>query len=580
VWPDDLTIRPRQELDEVQRELAAIDGVTILIYDQICAAEKRRRRKRGEMEDPDRRILINELLCEGCGDCGVKSNCVSIQPLETEFGRKRMIDQSSCNKDYSCVEGFCPALVSVYGARPKKAAPAEAQADVPLPRPVLPEIGKPYGILVTGVGGTGVVTIGAILGMAAHLEGKGCGSIDMAGLAQKGGAVFSHVKIGAKLDDIHAIRVAAGEADLILGCDLVVSSTKRVLAAIRKDETGVLVNTAEIYPGDFTRNADFSLPIERIKRTIRESAGGGVTFVDATGIARVLLGNSIAANMFMLGLAWQKGFVPLEDDSILHAIALNGEAVAMNQEAFLWGRRYAADPASITALITPHRHEAPAVTLEEQIARRVAFLTAYQDATYAAHYREAVAAVARIEREKTPGKTALTEAVMRYLFKLMAVKDEYEVARLYTDGSFAQQAAEAFDGDLRFAFHLAPPLLARKNAKGEPIKSTFGSWILPLFRTLAALKGLRGTVFDIFGYTQERRDERRLIAEYENLIEELTATLTPETHELAVALASIPEKIRGFGHVKLRHLTAAKAEEAALLEQWRAGPPPVKMAAE
>ena len=331
-WPAGLTIRDRHDLDDVQRELAATPGVTVLIYDQACAAEKRRRRKRHELAEPDRRVIINELVCEGCGDCGVKSNCVSIQPLETEFGRKRVIDQSSCNKDFSCVEGFCPSFVTVHGARPKKAQ-LKQDLDLPLPpRPATPAIGaRPYGILVTGVGGTGVVTIGAILGMAAHLEGKGCGSIDMAGLAQKGGAVTSHVKIAANPDDIHAIRVAAGEADLVLGCDLLVTGSRKALAAMRKGETGVVVNTAEIYPGEFTRNADFTLPSERIKAAIRRAAGERAHFIDATGLATALLGNSIAANMFMLGHAWQQGLVPLDDASVLRAIELNGEAVEMNQ---------------------------------------------------------------------------------------------------------------------------------------------------------------------------------------------------------------------------------------------------------
>jgi indolepyruvate ferredoxin oxidoreductase len=584
-WPAGLTVSHRRDLDAVQRELAAIPGVTVLIYDQTCAAEKRRRRKRGEMPDPPRRVFINELVCEGCGDCGVKSNCVSVQPLETEFGRKRIIDQSSCNKDYSCLDGFCPALVSVHGGRLRKAEaqPLEGFPDLPSPR--IPEIGaKPYSILVTGVGGTGVVTIGAILGMAAHLEGKGCGSIDMAGLAQKGGAVYSHVKIGAKPDDIHAIRVAAGEADLILGCDLVVSGTKKVLAAVRKDETGVVVNTAEIFPGDFTRNPDFSLHAERIQRAIRQAAGRRTHFIDATGIAFALLGNSIAANMFMLGYAWQKGLVPLGEGSLLRAIELNGEAVKMNQAAFLWGRREAAGPAAVEAIAAPLRRQTPSqrlsASLDEIIKRRAAFLTAYQDGAYAARYTALVKQAREREHAILPGRQSLAEAVARYYFKLLAIKDEYEVARLYSDGSFEQQIAAAFEGGPRLEFHLAPPFLGRRNAQGEPVKSSFGPWIMPLFRTLARLKGLRGTGFDIFGYTKERRAERQLIADYEDLIAEILKSLTPENHAIAVALASIPEKIRGFGHVKLRHLQAAKAEEQSLLEQFRAGPAPAKLAAE
>ncbi len=584
-WPQGVEIRDRHELDSVQRELAATPRVTVLIYDQTCAAEKRRRRKKKLMPDPDRRVVINELLCEGCGDCGATSNCVSIQPLETEFGRKRMIDQSSCNKDFSCLDGFCPALVTVHGAQPRKAKVQGTHHFPDPPGPAIPAIGaKPYGVLVTGVGGTGVVTIGAILGMAAHLEGKGCGSIDMAGLAQKGGAVYSHVKIGAKPEDIHAIRVAAGEADLVLGCDLVVSASKKVLAAVRKGETGVVVNTAEIFPGDFTHNPDFSLHAHQIKRAILHAAGDGVYFVDATGVAAALLGNSIAANMFMLGFAWQKGLVPLEDSSLLRAIALNGEAVEMNQAAFLWGRREAADAAAVEAIAAPLRGTASVQTLsrslDELIERRVSYLTAYQNEDYAERYLSLVKRVEEAEQAKVPGNDDLAVAVARYYFKLLAIKDEYEVGRLYSDGAFAKQIAAAFEGEPRLEFHLAPPLLGRKNAQGEPVKSSFGPWIVPLFRLLASLKWLRGTVFDIFGYMEDRRSERKLITDYEILMNEILQVLSLENHAIAVALASMPEKIRGFGHVKARHLDAAKAEQQSLLQQFHSSPVPIKLAAE
>ncbi|HTV31719.1 MAG TPA: indolepyruvate ferredoxin oxidoreductase family protein [Methylocella sp.] len=584
-WPEGLVIEHRRALDRVQRELAATPGVTALIYDQTCAAEKRRRRKKKEMPDPPRRVFIHELLCEGCGDCGAKSNCVSIQPLETEFGRKRIIDQSSCNKDYACLEGFCPALVTIEGATPRKVRPRADAAFPALPVPKIPTIGpKPYGILVTGVGGTGVVTIGAILGMAAHLEGKGCGSIDMAGLAQKGGAVYSHVKIGARPEDIHAIRVAAGEADLVLGCDLVVSANRKVLAAVRRNETGFVVNTAEIFPGDFTHDPDFSLHSERLKLAIRETAGSRVSFIDASGIATALLGNSIAANMFMLGFAWQKGFVPLEESSLLRAIALNGEAVEMNEAAFLWGRREAVDSMAVEAAAAPLRH-GPAVeplsrTLAERIDKRADYLRAYQNEAYAARYLSFVRQVEEAERSKVAGTEELAKAVASAYFKLLAIKDEYEVARLYTDGRFAESLDAAFEGKPRLSFYLAPPLFSPKDDQGKPIKIRFGSWIRPLLRGLAALKGLRGTPLDIFGYLKERRAERKLIEDYENLMREILGQLTPENHALGVLIAAIPEKIRGFGYVKMRHLQEAKAEEQALLEQFRAGPAPVKLAAE
>ncbi|HEY7383612.1 MAG TPA: indolepyruvate ferredoxin oxidoreductase family protein [Beijerinckiaceae bacterium] len=592
-WPSGVTIHHRDELDAVQRQLATVPGVTVLIYDQTCAAEKRRRRKRGEFPDPDRRVIINDLVCEGCGDCSVQSNCVAVQPLETEFGRKRVIDQSNCNKDFSCLRGFCPSFVTVHGAKPKKTlAPARSQGAVEgsggsLPEPPRPAIERTYNIIVTGVGGTGVVTIGAILGMAAHLEGKGCGMIDMAGLAQKGGAVYSHVRLANTPDDIHAIRVSAGAAHLILGCDLVVTGTKRVLASVKDGQTALVVNTAEILPGDFTRNADFSLPAERIKRAIVTAAGREhVAFVNATAIATALLGNAIAANMFMLGYACQKGYVPLSSASIEQAIVLNGEAVEMNRDAFAWGRRAALEPDRVAELMkqsaapTPSRRLSE--TLDEVIARRVAFLTDYQSRRYAARYRSAVERVRARETEAVANATALTEAVARNLFKLMAYKDEYEVARLYSNGHFAKQVEAAFEGqNLRYEFHLAPPLLARRDrATGVPRKMSFGPWMMNVFGLLAKFRRLRGTPLDVFGYTRERRTERRLIRDYEKLLAEIRDKLTPANHAVAVGLASIPDKIRGFGHIKTRHLEAAKKEEAELLERFRAPAASLAVAAE
>jgi indolepyruvate ferredoxin oxidoreductase len=588
-WPRGLTIHHRDELIPIQQELAAIPGVTVLIYDQTCAAEKRRRRKRGRFPDPDKRVIINELVCEGCGDCGVKSNCVSVQPLETEWGRKRTIDQSSCNKDFSCVKGFCPSFVTVHGAKLKRGTGiAGVQALTPLPDPELPAIAKTYDIIVTGVGGTGVVTIGGILGMAAHLEGKGVGILDMAGLAQKGGAVYSHIRIAERSEDIHAIRIAAGGADLVLGGDIVVAGNKKVLAAVKHGRTEMVINLAEVLPGDFTRNADFSLPTERLKRAILADAGAEKThFIDATRAATALLGNSIGSNIFLVGYAYQLGAIPLSAASIMQAIELNGEAVEMNQVAFHWGRRAACEPAAVEALIKPAPEAlSDARTLsrsfEEMVARRVAYLTAYQNAAYATRYRRWVEETKAVEAARTPGKSGLADAVGRYLFKLMAYKDEYEVARLYADDSFTKQVSSELGGEhLRLYVHLAPPLLARADKlTGEPKKMTFGPWIFPLFRLLAKCKFLRGTAFDPFGYTAERRREHALVREYEMMLEEVLARLNPDNHDVAVALAAIPEKIRGFGHVKTRHLKAAKAEEAALLEQLRAGPAPLLKAAE
>ena len=588
-WPRGLTVHHRDELDALQLDLTTVPGVSVLIYDQTCAAEKRRRRKRGTFPDPDKRVVINDLVCEGCGDCGVKSNCVSVQPLMTEWGRKRTIDQSSCNKDYSCVNGFCPSFVTVHGAKLKKGEGVAEPANWPaLPSPSLPLTNHPYSIIVTGIGGTGIVTIGAIVGMAAHLEGKGAGVIDMAGLAQKGGAVYSHIRIANTPDEIHAIRVAAGGADLVLGGDSVVAGTKKVLGAIKAGHTRVVVNTAEFLPGDFTRNADFSLPTERLKRAITTAAGPGQShFVDASRLATALLGNSIGGNMFMLGYAYQAGALPLSAEAIERAIEMNGEAVAMNVAAFRYGRRAVVDPAALEALVKPAPELANdslklSQSFAETVDRRETFLTAYQSARYARRYRALVEKMRNAEAIKVPGQTALSEAVAQYLFKLMAYKDEYEVARLYTDTLFVERVKSGFEGDnLRFEFHLAPPLLARRDkVTGEPKKMSLGPWMLDVFRVLAKFKFLRGTPFDPFGYTAERRTERRLIAEYYDLLADVAERLTPDNHHLAVALAALPEKIRGFGHVKQRHLAAAKAEEKALREQFDAGSAPFLKAAE
>ncbi len=595
-WPAGLSIHHRDELDEVQRELAEVGGVSVLIYDQTCASEKRRRRKRGAFPDPDKRVIINDLVCEGCGDCSVKSNCVAVQPLETEFGRKRKIDQSNCNKDFSCVKGFCPSFVTVHGAKPKKmepaAIPAAALPAGELPEPAVPGIDKTFNVLVTGIGGTGVITVGQIMGMAAHLEGKGLGLIDMAGLAQKGGAVTSHLRLANRQQDITSIRVTAGMADLVLGCDLVVTGSKKVLGAMKAGRTAAVVNTAEVMPGDFARNADYSLPAERLKRAIANAAGArteqgpGLSFVDATEAALALLGNAIGANMFMLGYAWQTGRVPLSRASLRRAIELNGEAVKMNLDAFEWGRRAAAQPEAIRAIIAASKTSADTTelsqTLDEMVARRIAFLSDYQDAAYAKRYRDQVERVRAAEARAVPGSTALTETVARSLFKLMAYKDEYEVARLYTNGHFAKQIASTFEGEnLRFEFHLAPPLLARVDPHtGEPKKMSFGPWMLKAFGVLARFKGLRGTAFDVFGYTHERKVERQLIADYMALLDELVAGLDAANHATALGLAGIPGKIRGFGHVKARHLEAAKKEEAELLARFRSPAPVLAQAAE
>ncbi|HWH49339.1 MAG TPA: indolepyruvate ferredoxin oxidoreductase family protein [Burkholderiales bacterium] len=587
-WAPGVTIHHRDDYDQVQREFREVPGLSVIVYDQTCAAEKRRRRKRNQYPDPAKRAFINDLVCEGCGDCGVKSNCVSVLPLETEFGRKRTIDQSSCNKDYSCVNGFCPSFVTVHGGgvRKGRSAPAGQNVDTLFPavaEPRLPSLAQPYGIMVTGVGGTGVVTIGAIVGMAAHLEGKGFGGLDMAGLAQKGGSVWSHLQIAANPADIKTVRLGSGGARLVLGCDLVVTASQKTLDTARTG-TRVVANTHQQMTGQFTRDANMQFPAQSLKRTIIKGVGeGNAEFVDATRIATALIGDSIATNMFMLGYAFQKGLVPVSSAAINKAIELNGAAVKMNQAAFLWGRRAAADLAAVERLVAPKTETIAATTmsqtLEEMIARRVEFLTGYQNAAYTERYRSLVERVKQAESAKAKGLTGLAEAVARYFFKLLAYKDEYEVARLYADPAFMEKIRLQFEGDYKLHFHLAPPLFSKRDPiTGELRKSEYGNWVFSAFKVLAKLRGLRGTPLDIFGYTPERRMERRLIGEYEAVIDEIIAKLGPDNHALAVKIASIPEEIRGYGHIKDRNLQTAKAKEVELLTAFRS-PEKVKSAA-
>jgi indolepyruvate ferredoxin oxidoreductase len=567
----------RRDLDKVQRELRDVQGTTILLYDQTCAAEKRRRRKRGTFPDPAKRVVINELVCEGCGDCGVKSNCVSVVPVETEFGRKRAIDQSSCNKDYSCVEGFCPSFVTVNGGalrKPKRASATDLPA---LPDPALPDTRQPYGILVTGIGGTGVVTIGALLGMAAHLEGKGTSVLDMTGLAQKNGSVVSHVRIADAPEQLHATRIAAGEARLVLACDIVTGVGDEALAKMQKGVTRALVNTALVMPAQFTRDPDLRFPLGSMEQEIKDAVGPGeAEFLDATRLATGLMGDSIATNLFMVGYAYQRGLLPVGEAAIRKAIELNGTAIESNLQSFRWGRLAAVDPARVAAAAFPAEAKPESQqlsqTIDEAIERRVRFLTGYQDAAYAKRYTDFVARVRAVEAQKQPGATDLSEAVARYYFKLLAIKDEYEVARLYAETDFLQRIAAQFEGDYTLDFWLAPPTTNKPDAKtGEARKTRYGPWMMPVFRVLAKMRRLRGTPLDVFGRSAERRMERQLITDYETLVEEVLARLDPRNYGTAVELASIPEHIRGYGHVKNRHLAAAKLREAALLDQFRTG---------
>jgi indolepyruvate ferredoxin oxidoreductase len=573
-WAPGVTVRHRSELMDVQRELRDKPGVSAMIYDQTCASEKRRRRKKGEFPDPAKRAVINEAVCEGCGDCSKQSNCLSVEPLETELGRKRQINQSSCNKDFSCVTGFCPSFVTVEGGalkKPKKAATADS-APPALPAPAIPSTEQPFGILVAGIGGTGVVTVGQILAMAAHVEGKGALVLDQSGLAQKGGPVMSHVRLANRQEDLHSTRVGTGSADLVIGCDQIVTASRDALSRMGEGRTWAAVNSTGATTAAFVRNPDWQFPREGSHGAIVQACGeGNVDFVDAGQIATALMGDAIATNMFMLGYAFQKGHVPLGEASLMKAIELNGVSVPFNKAAFNWGRAAAHDLAQVAKITTPAKviEFKRSQSLDDIVKRRVELLTAYQDAGYAARYQAFVDKV-RVEEAKLGKGTRLAEAVARYLHKLMAYKDEYEVARLYTDPAFKEKIAGMFEGDIKLKFHLAPPLMAKHDKEGHLVKKEYGPWMMKAFGVLARFKGLRGTPLDVFGYTAERKMERALIDQYRQTVEALLPKLTADNLAQAVAIASIPEDIRGFGHVKERHLTAAKEKEATLVAAFHA----------
>ncbi len=569
---DGVAVFHRDELDRIQREMRDIKGCTVIIYDQTCATEKRRRRKRGTLADPATRVLINELVCEGCGDCGVQSNCMSVEPLETEFGRKRTINQSTCNKDLSCVKGFCPSFVSVEGGSLKKKAKGVARIALPdfeLPEPTLPDTTQAWGMVVAGVGGTGVITIGQLLGMAAHIEGKGVVTQDAAGLAQKGGSTWSHVLIANHPDDIRTTRVGVAAADLVIGCDPIVVAGKETLQRMRAGRTHVALNAHSAPTAAFVRNANWQNPGEACVAEIVQAVGEqGVSVFDADRVATQVLGDSIFVNPMILGFAWQKGWVPLGHEALMRAIELNDMAVAQNKAAFEWGRHCAAHWHAVLDLLAPaqvvqlHKREG----VDALIDKREAFLVDYQNAAYASSYRAVVERVRAAEA--VMHKTTLTEAVARNLFKLMAYKDEYEVARLQTDQAFLQKIDGMFEGDFTVHYHLAPPLLAKTNEQGHLQKQKFGPHMLTGFKLLKHLKVLRGSVLDVFGYTEERRTERALIQQYVASVEMVLAQLNPSNHALALELARIPEQIKGFGHVKARHLAAARQKWDALTAQW------------
>ena len=582
-FADGVTIHHRDALDQVQRELREWEGVSAIVYDQMCATEKRRRRKRGLLEDPDWRVIINPDVCEGCGDCGVQSNCLSVVPLETDFGRKRAIDQSACNKDFSCIKGFCPSFVLVKGGRRRSGASSGAseQPIAALPEPARPSCAEPYGILLAGVGGTGIVTLGALLGTAARLEGKGATVLDKAGLAQKYGAVTSHIRIAERAEDLHAVRIATGGARLLLGVDLVVAASREAVARLDRSTSHAVVNGGPITTGDFTRAPDLDFPADQLERVVG-AAARALDVVDATRMATALIGDAVYANLFLLGFAYQRGQIPLGAEALERAIALNGVAVEANLRAFRWGRAAANDPEAVAAAAAetgtvpqPPRPEG----LDALIERRASDLRAYQDTAYAARYRALVGRAREAERARAPGRKGFGEAVARAYHKLLAYKDEYEVARLYTDGRFQRQVEAQFEGAVGLRFSMAPPLIAgRDPATGHLKKRLFGPWMLTAFRLLASLKGLRGTPLDPFGYTAERRRERALIGAYEATVEALIAGLDSDNHALAVEIAEVPLAMRGFGHVKEANIACAKEREAELLAAFRAPAPRVSAA--
>ncbi len=577
----------RDELDAVMKACRVVKGASAIVFVQTCAAEKRRRRKRGIMEDPSRRVLINPAVCEGCGDCSVQSNCISVEPLETEFGRKRTINQSACNKDYSCLKGFCPSFVTIDGGALRRRAPAGVGELGELAEPVSkPPLDRPYNIAVGGVGGTGVLTIGALLGMAAHIEGKASMILDMSGLAQKGGAVLSHVRLSEHTADVTCSRIVTGTADLVIAADEVVAASKDTITLCESSRTTGVINSHVIPTADFILNRDFNFQSRKVNHVLETALRKDSSFFDFTAPAETLLGDAIATNVMMMGYAYQKGLLPLSAEAIEQAIEVNGVAIKMNTQAFRLGRLAATDPSRIAAMMRGHDEKiAPktleAMSLDEIIAHRAAHLTEYQNEKLATRYRSLVTQVRDATLDRGFGDE-LPRAVAINYAKLLAYKDEYEVARLYSDGRFEQQLRDQFDGNFKLSFNLAPPLLGgAKDALGRPKKRAFGAWMMPLFRGLAKLRGLRGTPFDIFGYSRDRRLERDLIAGYEKDVVHILSVLSPLNLETAIEILSLPERIRGFGPVKEKAVNDARARYAQLAADLASPPPaPRQIAAE
>ena len=576
-WPAGTMVRHRKELEMVQRELQQVKGVTAIIYDQTCAAEKRRRRKRNQFPNPPKRVFINQEVCEGCGDCNKKSNCVSVQPLDTEFGRKRKIDQSNCNKDFSCLEGFCPSFVTIHGGGPRKGEASSPAAELDsvfaaLPAPKTLPLDEAYNVLITGIGGTGVLTVGALLGMAAHVDQKACSVMDITGMAQKGGSVITHLRFGATKDSLFATRLWEQSADLLIGCDLVVSTSQATLDLVRSERAHIVVNSDVVPTAQFQSNQAIDLSQDKLLDILAVRVSKDrLTAIPATSTAVRVLGDSIGTNVFMLGFALQKGLLPLSLESVEQAIRLNGVAVKDNLHALSWGRLAAHDEARVQALMSEESggavlEEPVPKTTEEIVAHRVRHLTAYQNAAYAKEYSDFVEKVRAAEQQRLAGSTALAQTVAWSLSRLMSYKDEYEVARLYTDGNFARRIKQQFEGKYKLEFNLSPPIINPKDkTTGNPRKVAFGPWMLSGFKLLARMKGLRGTAFDIFGYTAERKSERQLIVDYKKLVEGLLPVLNSENRALIVRIAGLADTIRGYGHVKDENKRQYDEELAKLL---------------
>jgi indolepyruvate ferredoxin oxidoreductase len=582
-FPPGTEIADRSQLDRIQREMREVEGVTVIVYDQACAAETRRWRKKGLVEDPDLRVFINERVCEGCGDCGVQSNCIAIEPVETALGRKRVINQSSCNKDISCLAGLCPSFVTLQGATPRSlggqdARPSQASGEEKLSAlpPIAPvDISRPCSILVTGIGGTGVVTIGALLGMAAHLEGRGCSVLDLTGASQKNGSVMSHIRLAAGSEQNRPARIPRRGTDVLIGCDIVVSSSREALDTLVKGVTKAVVNQHVAPTSAFATNPNLDLSPEGMKRSLQERIGDSESdFLEATRIATALTGDGIATNLFLTGFALQRGWIPLGLDSIERAIELNGVAVEMNKQALAWGRLAAVDQAAVSECVAsagPRSEAAGAPeSLETLMRRHTEILSDYQNREYARRYEALVDEVRGAERDRADGRVGLAEAVARSYFKLLTYKDEYEVARLYCDGQFREDLEAHFEGPIRVSLRLAPPLWSRRDGHtGRLEKRSFGPWIFSVLPLLARLKFLRGTFFDIFGHTSHRRTERRLIRDFEGTVRTLLESLTPETHDLAVEIAALPESIRGFDQVKELAVLEFQQRESELMAKLR-----------